>query len=452
MAKLKLRDTYRSMDTAHMLHGATVPSEFVNSVNRIYAGGEGAILTDIEGREYIDFMSSGLVAALGYGHPELVQESTKQMSRLNSCPSFANRASLPEIELADKLAQLAPPGIQRFVFTNSGSDANDTAIKIARWYWREKGRDKHKIICLEHAYHGATYGAMSATSFTTFTHKYFGPFVPGFFRIPPPYCYRCPLGKTYPGCGIDCALALEEVIQKEGADTVAAFLSEPLQTANGTLVPPPEYWPKVMEICRKYEILLIVDEYITGFGRMGRFFVSEHFGIQPDMVMFAKGLGGGYFPMAALGITEDVYEGLIKTDQAFPHVFTYGGHPVSCAVALKAVEIMIRHGLMEKATRVGKEIRDRLDTMQEKSPYIGDVRGFGLYFGIELVADKTTREPFAPERKVSVAVRARLADKGIIVGGFGPNNITLGPPLIITMDEVEYVLDGLDRAIGEIEP
>ncbi len=452
MAKVSLRETYRREDIAHILHGATVPSEFAKSANRIYVEGYGVRLVDIEGKEYIDGMSSGLVAFLGYGNQELVEAARSQMSKLHSCPSFANRASTPEIDLARKLAEVTPVGIERFMFTNSGSDANDSAIKIVRWYWRERGQNKYKIISQEYAYHGATYGAMSATSFPGFSHKNFEPLVPGFLRIPNFYCYRCSYGKSYPDCDIDCAQGLEEAIEREGEDTVGAFLSEPVETAAGTLVPPPEYWPKVMEICKKHHVLLIIDEYITGFGRMGKFWASEYWDIRPDIMMFAKGLASGYMPMACVGIAEEIYEGMTKTDMPFAHVYTYGGHPVSCAVALKNIEILFRENLIEKAAKMGVYLRDRLSHIQKQSPYVGDVRGSGLYFGIELVANKETREPLDPEKKVSVGIRAQLLEKGIIVGGFGPNNITLGPPLIITREELDYVLDGLERAIKSMEP
>jgi adenosylmethionine-8-amino-7-oxononanoate aminotransferase len=452
MAKVRLRESYRREDMTHMFHGGTVPSEFAKSVNRIYSEGHGVRLTDIDGKEYIDAMSSGLVAFLGYGNQELVEAARLQMGRLHSAPSFANRSNMPEIDLARKLSEITPARIKRFMFTNSGSDANDSAIKIVRWYWREKGKNKYKIISLESAYHGATYGAMSATSFPGFSHKNFEPFVPGFLRVPNFYCYQCPLGKSYPGCDIACAQALEKVIEKEGKDTVGAFFSEPVETSAGTLVPPPEYWPKVMEICKKHNVLLIIDEYITGFGRMGKFFTSEYWDIKPDIIMFAKGLASGYLPMACVGITEEIYEGMTKNDTSFAHVFTYGGHPVSCAVALKNIEIIERENLIEKAEKMGVYAKDRLKNIQKQSPYVGDVRGMGLYFGIELVANKDRKEPFAPEKNVSVGVRARLYEKGIIVGGFGPNNITLGPPLIITKDEIDCVLDGLEWGLKTIKP
>jgi adenosylmethionine-8-amino-7-oxononanoate aminotransferase len=452
MAKVVLRDTYRREDIAHLLHGATVPSEFAKTGNRVYVEGSGVRLVDIEGKEYIDAMSSGLVAFLGYGNQELVEAARAQMSRLHSCPSFANRASLPEIDLARKLAELTPNGLRRFMFTNSGSDANESAIKTVRWFWRQRGQNKYKIISLKDAYHGATYGAMSATTFPGFMDKNFEPFVPGFLQVPNPYCYRCPLEKSYPDCGIACAQALEEMIEREGEETVGAFLCEPVETSAGTLIPPPEYWPKIMDICTRHNVLLIIDEYITGFGRMGKFFACEHWDIKPDIVMFAKGLCSGYLPMACIGITEEIYEGMTKADSPFPHVFTYGGHPVSCAVALKNIEIMIRDNLIERSAKMGEYLRERLTGIQKRTSYVGDVRGLGLYFGIELVTNKDTGEPFAPEKKVSAGIRTRLLERGIIVGGFGPNNLTLGPPLIITKDEIDYVLDGLEWALKNIEP
>lgn len=455
MGEVNSRERYVQEDMAHMLHGATVPSSFAGSGNTIFAQGRGVRLADIHGREYIDAMSSGFCACLGYGNQEISETARLQMEKLHCCMSFLNRASLPEIDLAARLSEITPPGIERFVFTNSGSDANETAIKIARWYWREKGLDKYKILSVQNSYHGATYGAVSASTFPGLTrHKHFEPFLPGFVPIESPYCYRCPFGRSYPGCDIDCALALEEAIEREGEDTVGAFLAEPVGSSPGTLAPVKEYWPKVMEICRKRKVLLIIDEYITGFGRMGKFFASEYYDIRPDIVMFAKGLAGGYMPIASLGITKDVYEGMTEKDAPFPHVFTYGGHPVSCAVALKTVEILQREGLIEKAGKTGFYIRERLNHIREESPYVGDVRGFGHFFCIELVADKETKKPFDPQKKVSAAVRDRVLEKGIMVGVLGPNNanVMLAPPLIITRDDLDHVLDGLEWGIKNFEP
>jgi adenosylmethionine-8-amino-7-oxononanoate aminotransferase len=455
MVDVNLRESYRQEDIAHVLHGATVPSEFAKSGSRIYAEGYGVRLVDIEGREYIDAMSSGFCACLGYGNPELAETAKWQMNKLHCSMSFLNRASLPEIDLARKLVKITPPGIERFVFANSGSDANETAIKIVRWYWREKGQDKYKIISVENSYHGATYGAVSASTFPGLTrHKNLEPFLPGFVQVASPYCYRCPLGKSYPGCNIDCAQALEEVIEKEGEDTVGAFLSEPVGSSPGTIVPVPEYWPKVMKICKKHNVLLIIDEYITGFGRMGKFFASEYWDIRPDIMMFAKGLAGGYMPIACLGITKGVYEGMTKTDAPFPHVYTYGGHPVSCAVALKTVEILQRENLIEKAAKTGVYIKERLSHIQGQSPYVGDVRGFGHFFCIELVADKATKKPFDPAKKASGMVRELVLGKGVMVGVLGPNNATLmlAPPLIITREELDYVLDALEWGIKNFKP
>ena len=455
MEEVNVREMYVQEDMTHMLHGATVPSTFAKAANKIFAQGHGVRLVDIDGKEYIDAMSSGFCACLGYGNKEISETARSQMNKLHCCMSFLNRASLPEIDLASKLSGIAPPGIERFVFTNSGSDANETAIKIVRWYWREKGQDKYKILSVQNSYHGATYGAVSASTFPGLTrHKNFEPFLPGFKTIASPYCYHCPFEKSYPGCDIDCALDLEEAIKREGKDTVGAFLAEPVGSSPGTLVPVKEYWSKVMEICRKYQILLIIDEYITGFGRMGKFFASEYWDIRPDIVMFAKGLAGGYMPIASLGITGEVYKGMTKKDAPFPHVFTYGGHPVSCAVALKTVDILQREGLVEKAKETGFYIKERLNRIQEESPYVGDVRGFGHFFCIELVADKGTKKPFDPQKMVSAAVRDRVLEKGVMVGILGPNNanVMLAPPLIITRDDLDHVLDGLEWGIKNLKP
>jgi putrescine aminotransferase len=207
-----------------------------------------------------------------------------------------------------------------------------------------------------------------------------------------------------------------------------------------------------MRICAEHNVLLIIDEVITGFGRTGNFFASEHFGIRPDIMTMSKGLASGYMPMGCIALTEEVYEGMTKRDIPFAHVFTYGGHPIGCAVALKTTEIMKRENLMERAIAMEEHIRRRLHQIQKDSPYIGDVRGLGLYFGIELVEDKRMRKPFDPAKNVPVRVRARLYEKGMIVGGFGPNNVTLGPPLIITKDEIDFVLDGLKWAVKGIKP
>ena len=455
MLDVKSREKYKQEDIAHVFHGATVPSDFAKSKNRIYAEGHGVKLFDVDGNEFIDSMSSGFCACLGYGNQELAEAAKQQMTKLHCAMSFLGRASLPEIDLARKLAEVTPKGIERFVFANSGSDANETIIKMVRWYWREKGQNKYKILSVQNSYHGATYGAVSASTFPGLTrHKHFEPFLDGFVQIASPYCYRCPFGKSYPGCDIDCAEDLERVIQREGEGTVGAFLSEPAGSSPGNLIPVPEYWPKIMKICEKHNIFMIIDEYITGFGRMGKFFASEHWDIKPDIIMFAKGLASGYMPIACVGIRKEVYEGLTKTDSPFPHVYTYGGHPVSCAVALKTIEILQRDDLIEKAANTGVYIKERLSHLQKQCPYVGDVRGLGMFFCIEMVADQATKKAFDPAKKVSTAVRERVLEKGVMIGVLGANNanIMLAPPLIIKRDELDRVLDALEWGLKNFRP
>ena len=447
MAKLKLSGTYKQEDINHVIHGSAIPSEFEKGGSKLFAEGHGARLIGIDGKEYVDGMCAGYVALVGYGNQELVEAARLQLSKLHHFPDFGGRSNLPEIQLANKLSEITPPGLQHFIFTNSGSDANESAFKTARWYWGIAGQHKYKFIYLDKGYHGATYGALSACGTAIYTSKHFAPFVPGFVAIPCPYCYRCPFDKTYPNCDIDCAQALEEKIKQEGADTIAGFIGEPALSSGGSLVPPKEYWPKIREICTKYNILLIVDEVITGFGRMGKLWGHQNWGIQPDIMVFAKGLASAYMPIGGVAISNEIYKGMIKSDESFPQVFTYGGHAASCAVALKNVEIILRDKLVEKAAQMGVHIRERLDALKEKSPYIGDVRGFGLYFGIELVKDKITKE----SANVGMQVRNEVYERGAVMGGIGPNMLTIGPALIISEDEIDYIIDQLEIAIQNLK-
>jgi len=442
---------YKVKDIAHLIHPDLIPSEFAKSGTNIMVEGYGVRLKNVEGKEYIDAVSNGMVVCLGYRNQELIEAARSQMFQLHSCTSFNDRASTPEVDFAVKLAETAPLDIKRFMFTNSGSDAIETAIKITRWYWREKGVNKYKVISVENCYHGATYGAQSLSSFPQYTHENFGPFVPGLGRsIPSVYCYRCPYGKTYPGCDIDCAQALDETIVDEGADTVAAFLAEPIQTVAGVLVPPLPYWSKIKEICKKHNVLIINDEVINGIGRTGKLWASEHWDIKPDIMVFSKGVASGYMPLAGVGITDDIFKGMITNNKGFPHAFTFGGHPASCAVGLKNIEILFRDNLIEKAAQTGKYIFSCLNEMQENSPYLGDMRGLGLLIGIELVADKNTKKPFPEEKQIGKKIVKMMKDKGVIVGSFNPNSIVLCPPLIISKDDLHYILASLEQVIDQV--
>jgi len=450
MTKSSVSKKYKQEDIAHLLHGFIDQREFAESGSMIIVEASGVNVKDIDGNEYIEARSGSMSVNIGYGRLELAEVAKLQMSRMPFYVSFGGGANVQEIDLACKLAGLTPPGLERFMFTNSGSDAVETALKIARYYWRAKGKNKYKIISLDRSYHGATYGAISLTANPVY-FKNFEPLVPGFFHIACPYCYRCPYGKSYPGCEIDCAQALEKTIEEEGEDTVAAFLSEPMTAVAGYVLPPPEYWKKVMEICTKHNVLLIIDEVITGFGRTGKFFASEHWGIKPDIMTFSKGLASSYMPMAGTVISEKIYQAIKESGNPFLHVFTFGGHPVGCAVALKNIEIILGENLVDNAAKTGTYLLERLDALQKKSPYIGAVRGRGLWCGVELVADKDTKATFDPGKKVPKGVLSRCREKGVILGGFAGDVLGIGPPLIIKKDEIDKVVDALEWALQRIQ-
>ena len=449
MGQEEVSQKYKREDIIHLLHGFIDQREFVESGSMIVVEASGINIKDIDGKEYIEARSGSMSVNIGYGRQELAEVAKAQMSRMPFYVSFGGGANVPEIDLALKLAELTPPGLQRFMFCNSGSDAVETALKIARYYWRSNGQNRYKIISLDRSYHGATYGAISLTANPVYT-KGFEPLLPGFIQMACPYCYRCPYGKSYPGCDIDCAQALEKVIEKEGEETVAAFMSEPMTAVGGYVLPPPEYWKRVKEICAKHKVLMIIDEVITGFGRTGKFFASEHYGIRPDIMTFSKGLASSYMPMAGTAISQKIYEAIKESGSPFLHVFTFGGHPVGCAVALKNIEILLRENLVDNAAKMGAHLLERLDALQQKSPYVGSVRGKGLWCGVELVADKATKKTFDPAKKVAKGVLSRCREKGIILGGFAGDVLGIGPPLIIKQDEIDKVVDAFEWAIQRI--
>lgn len=455
MVDKELAKKYKEWMLKHEFQGQVDPMGWSKVGGLIYVEASGLRLKDIDGNEYLDMTSCGLCDAVGYGNEEVAEAAKAQMLKLNNTLGFGGVTNIPRIELGRKLAELSP-GISRFIFENSGSDAVETAIKLARWYWRQQGKDKYKIIYRDREYHGATYAGMSATGVIDINNEDFGPLVPGFVKFPCPYCYRCPWDKSYPGCKLECAQALEETIEKEGEDTVAAFIAEPIIGGAGFILPPPEYWPRAREICTKHNVLLIIDEVITGCGRTGKFWAHHHWKITPDILTAAKMLGGGYIPIGAVGMTEEVYQGTVRAGKVNPHLHTFGGHPVMCAVALKVIEIMEREKLVEKAAKTGEYIRQRLTRLAEKSPYVGYIEGIGLMWAIELVADKATKARIKAKEPVMAQIGKSLAAKGI-GGGFSGirrverpldyDRVMFAPSPVMGRKDLDYILDSLESAI-----
>jgi adenosylmethionine-8-amino-7-oxononanoate aminotransferase len=387
---------------------------------------------------------------IGHGRSEIGAAIHEQSNKLGFAPSFFGFSNLPAIALAEKLVNMAPSRLTRVFYTSGGSETNESAFKIARYYFKLNGQpDRFKIISRHQAYHGMSMGALSATGIAQ-QREMAEPLVPGFSFIPAPYCYRCELGLTYPTCELACARALEQKIQEEGPDTVAAFIGEPIMGAGGAIVPPPEYWPMIEAICRRYGVLLILDEVITGFGRTGKWFALEHWDLSPDMLSLAKGLSSGYVPLGASLITEEIYRDLVHKPPAgapFPHGFTYNGHPVACVAALKNIEIMAQEHLIEQAAEVGAYFQERLRAF-ESHPLVGDVRGMGLMAGVELVRDKPSKEPFEPIGAAGALVATKAFERGLICRAIA-DTIAFAPPLCITKSQVDDVVRIFAEALDE---
>jgi putrescine aminotransferase len=447
MEKKSRKPEWAEEDSKHQLHGGVPLDAFAEKgSDMIISEGHGLILRDVYGKEYIDALSGAICVNLGYGCEELPEVAMAQMAQLSYLMNWSNFANTAAIEYAGKLAEFTPAGLDRFFFANSGSEANESAYKIARYYWMNQGKkSKTKIISRQHSYHGLNLASMSATGMERF-HERFGPLIPGFIRIPTAYCYRCPFDKEYPDCKLECAEALAEAIDREGEGTIAAFVAEPIHGTSGTIVPPPEYWPRVTQICKERNVLLILDEVMTGFGRTGKNFACEHWNFFPDMMLMSKGIINAALPLSAVAITEKVFQGM-RGPNAFYHLYTCGGHPVCCAVAMKSLEILLRKKLVENSATVGEYMLERLKELGEY-PHVGEVRGLGLFAAFEIVEDKKTR---APNSSMAKKLVAAAKDRGLIVRVAG-TAIQVAPPLIATEDDIDKIMDILKPIVAELKP
>ena len=444
------RQWYRD-DLAYILHPATSLQTHAEAGPNILVGGQGIYVKDLEGRRFIDGLSGLWNVNIGHGRAEIGEAMREQSDTLAFAPSFFGFSNVPSIELAKRLIAMTPPHLTRVFYTAGGSETNESAFKIARYYFKLNGQpERFKIISRQQAYHGVSMGALSATGIQSY-RDIAEPLVPGFSFIPAPYCYRCELGLSYPTCQLACAQALEQRIQAEGPETVAAFIGEPVMGAGGAIVPPPEYWPMIEAICRKYGVLLILDEVITGFGRTGKRFALEHWDLRPDLLSLAKGISSGYLPLGASIIAEEIYRDLVQkapAESPFPHGFTSNGHPVACAAALKNLEILEQERLTEQAAEVGAYMQERLRGFQHH-PLVGEVRGLGLMAGVELVRDRATRERFTPVGSAGALVTQLAFERGLICRAI-LDTVAFAPPLCITRHQVDDLIgifaDALDQA------
>jgi adenosylmethionine-8-amino-7-oxononanoate aminotransferase len=409
----------------------------------------GELLIDADGKQYIDGLSCLWNVNIGHGRKELADAAAAQMTVLDFASVYSGATNPAAVRLAEKLVKLAYSNTSAVYFTTAGAESNESAFKMARFFWKVRGKpEKVKIFSRIHAYHGVTMAAMSATGMASY-HKMFGPLVPNFLQVVAPYPYRWP-GNGDPGIG--AAEALEAAILKEGADTVAAVIAEPVMGAGGVIVPPASYFPKLREICDRHDILLITDEVITGFGRTGRWFALGHWGVEPDLTTFAKGVTSAYLPLGGVLVSKRVHQALQEApaDQKFMHAATYSGHPVCCAVGLRNVEIIEAEGLVERAAVMGRRFLAGLEQLRDL-PEVGDVRGLGMMCGVELVENRETKQPAigrggkvireAQQRGVLFRLRGGGADPAI------GDTVCIAPPLMTPANQLDRMVAVLREAI-----
>ncbi len=432
-------------DLAHLIHPLSHPTD--HQEPRIWVEGHGAMLKDLNGVEVIDGLGGLWNVNIGHGRRELGAAAMQQMDTLAYCSSYIGASNLPAIALAERLSGLVYPSINTFFFTSGGAESTESSFKTARFYWKTQGKpDKIKIISRMLGYHGVTMAAMSATGIPEYW-KMFEPRVPGFVHIASPYPYRFNGGDAHTSQGVAAANLLEEAILQEGPDTVAAFIAEPIQGAGGVIVPQDDYFPRIRAICNTYDVLFISDEVITGFGRTGTWFGLEHWGVEPDIMQFAKGITSGYIPMGGIGVSDTIKAAMDNTppDQRWMHAYTYSGHPTCCAVALANLDIIEGEGLVQRAAEMGNRLLEGLHTLEDL-PAVGDVRGLGMMAAVELVADKATKQAFPATAKIGAQIQREMNARGLYTRARG-EVICLAPPLVTTAEQIDRIVDILREAI-----
>ncbi len=413
----------------------------------VIVGGEAAYVTNARGARYINGLSGLWNLAAGLGREQLVEAACKQMHELafSGCWSMVHPRA---IELSAKLVEITGGHYQRVMFGCNGSDAVEAAIKMARQYHRQSpnpaDRQRYKVFGLKGSYHGFSYGCLSAAGGETNCEK-FGPLLPGFIQVDPPYCYRCPNEKPgYPDCELACIKALEETIIAEGPETAAAFIIEPVMGDFNAVAGPDEFYKRLGEICRKYGMLLIADEVTTGFGRTGKLFASQDWDPPADILCLGKAITNGYFPLSATLATEAIYDRFHGKENFFVHGVTHGGHPVACAVSLAAIDIIINEKLPENSSKVGAYLKSGLEELMDRRLQIGDIRGRGLMIAMELVKDRSTKEPLTA--KETHAVDIDMAVMGMVLAEH-ENHLLLYPPLITDEPLADRMVKIIDRCL-----
>jgi len=424
------------------------------------ARAEGCFVYTDDGKRYLDASGGAAVVTVGHGVEEIGRAMAEQASRV----AYVHSSQF-HVEIAEKLARrilgLAPKRMRRagrVYFTSGGSEATETALKLARQYWLERGETKRfRVLSRLQSYHGSTLGALSVSG-NVRRREPFAPMLVGWGQIPPCYCYRCPYGLRYPECNVECADELDRMLERDGSEDVAAFIFEPVVGATlGAVAPPDGYVQRIAEICRQHRILLIADEVMTGMGRTGKPFAVEHWDATPDMILVGKGIASGYAPLGAVIVSGHVAETISCGSGTFFHGFTYNSHPVATAAGNAVLDYIERENLFARVDVAGSEVRAALEPLKKFS-VVGDVRGMGLLWGIEFVQDKKTREPFPPEARIASRIQEDALEAGIMtypiqgcVDGTRGDHILLAPPFTITSAMIQMLAAGLEKAIAALE-
>ena len=421
----------------------------------VFERAEGVEYWDVDGKRYLDGISGIFVVSLGHRNRRIIQAMTEQLERLCFVPTL-HGANTQAIDLSAKLAEITPEGMNTVKLLASGSEATETAMKLARQFWKQAGKPgKYKVISRYYAYHGATM-ATAAASGTPSRRMPFEPFPAGYLHVPTVHCYDCPYGRQYPGCGVFCAEYLRQVIALEGPDTVSAVIVEPIGNTGGILVPPEEYLAKLRAICDEFDVLLIFDEMITGMGRTGQMFAADTFGVTPDILCIGKGLSSGYAPVSATIWNDRVQEafwGPAEDNIEFGHGHTYSAHALCATAALAAIAELEERDLLPQVRAKGAYLESQLGHMAERTGIFGEIRGKGMLWGVELAQDPATKRYFPPELRIGKRIGAEAQERGLILR-HDPDWFALAPPFVSThaeLDEMCAILeDSIQAVVGRL--
>ena len=449
-----LANSPAARDIANVLHPYTDLKMHPETGPMVIARGEGVRVWDDNGREYIEGVAGLWCAALGFSNERLAKAAYNQMMKLPFYHSFTAKSHEPLIDLSEMLIARAPVAMSKAFFANSGSEANDTAIKMAWYYNNALGRhSKKKMIGRIKGYHGITIAAASLTGLP-YTHRSFDLPLPGFIHTMTPHHYHgAEAGESEEDFATRCAEALDALIVAEGPDTVAAMIAEPIMGAGGVIVPPATYFEKIQAVLRRHDVLLIADEVICGFGRTGNYWGSQTFGIEPDIITCAKALSSSFLPISAVLVNERVFEALANESHAigtFGHGYTYSGHPVPAAVAIETLKIYDEIDIVGQVRVSGPHLQRELHRLFDGHELVGEIRGLGMIAAMELVADRETRRNFEPSQKVGVRLTKLCEQHGVILRALPNDALAFSPPLIMTTDEIDRMLAGVGRALDEL--